>query len=170
MQYVQLQSINRERNLQNVFKHQISMGVLYSQICTSDLNGPLTSGVILFMLHEGLNTGLEMYGIWWNKYQLVLKKGWPVLHFNKTQYTSIKLKAFCMDHCTSAPVRRVKGQNLEFKFSFTYSMHSASWVDYRLLLLLPFLLSELGITIADWDATGRVLYLFPAGKWSTWWR
>jgi len=63
MKYVQLQSINRERNLQNVFKHQISMGVLYSQICTSDLNGPLTSGVILFILYEGLNTGLEMYGI-----------------------------------------------------------------------------------------------------------
>jgi len=39
------------------------MGVLYSQICTSDLNGPLTSGVILFILYEGLNTGLEMYGI-----------------------------------------------------------------------------------------------------------
>lgn len=63
MKYVRLQNINSERNLQNVSKHQISLGLLYSRICTNDLNGPLTSGVILFLSYEGLNTGLEMYGI-----------------------------------------------------------------------------------------------------------
>lgn len=63
MKYAQLQNINRERNLQNLFKQQISVGILYRQICTSNLNGPITSGVILFMPYEGLNTGLEMYGI-----------------------------------------------------------------------------------------------------------
>lgn len=64
MKYVQLQSINKERNLQNAFKHQISVGALYRKISASDLNIPLTSGVILFMSYEGLNTGLEMYGFW----------------------------------------------------------------------------------------------------------
>lgn len=101
----------------------------YCIVRFSDLHGPLILEWFYSCHMKVWIQGFETYGIWWNKYQLVLRKGWPLLPFNKTQYTSIKLKAFCIDTCTSAPVRRVKGQNLEFKFSFPYSMHSASWIN-----------------------------------------